>query len=26
LSDIALGAAMLDKARRVGVGQSLQYR
>jgi len=26
LSDIALAAAMLDKARRVGVGQTLRYR
>jgi alanine dehydrogenase len=26
LSDIALGAAMLDKARRLGVGQRLRYR
>ena len=26
LSDIALGAAMLDKARRMGVGQTLRYR
>ncbi|MBI3372903.1 MAG: ornithine cyclodeaminase family protein [Betaproteobacteria bacterium] len=26
LSDIALGAAMLDKARRTGVGQTLPYR
>lgn len=25
LSDIALGAAMLDKARRLGLGQSLRY-
>ncbi|HEY1328772.1 MAG TPA: ornithine cyclodeaminase family protein [Casimicrobiaceae bacterium] len=25
LSDIALGAAMLDKAKRLGVGQTLQY-
>ena len=25
LSDIALGAAMLDKAARVGVGQTLRY-
>jgi len=25
LSDIALGAAMLDKARRLGVGQQLRY-
>jgi ornithine cyclodeaminase len=25
LSDIALGAAMLDKARRLGIGQTLQY-
>jgi ornithine cyclodeaminase len=26
LSDIALGAAMLDKARRMDVGQTLRYR
>jgi ornithine cyclodeaminase/alanine dehydrogenase-like protein (mu-crystallin family) len=26
LSDIALGAAMLEKARRLGVGQTLRYR
>ena len=26
LSDIALGAAMLDKARRLGLGQKLRYR
>jgi len=26
LSDIALGAAMLDKARRMGIGQTLGYR
>jgi ornithine cyclodeaminase len=26
LSDIALGAAMLDKARRTGIGQKLRYR
>lgn len=26
LSDIALGAAMLDKARRLGIGQRLLYR
>ena len=26
LSDIALGAAMLDKARRLGIGQQLRYR
>jgi len=26
LSDIALGAAMLDKARRMGIGQTLRYR
>jgi ornithine cyclodeaminase len=26
LSDIALGAAMLDKARRMNVGRTLQYR
>jgi len=26
LSDIALGAAMLDKARRMGIGQTLLYR
>ncbi len=26
LSDIALGAAMLDKAKRLGIGQSLLYR
>jgi len=26
LSDIALGAAMLEKAARVGVGQTLRYR
>ena len=26
LSDIALGAAMLDKARRSGIGQRLTYR
>jgi alanine dehydrogenase len=26
LSDIALGAAMLDKARRMGIGQKLRYR
>jgi alanine dehydrogenase len=26
LSDIALGAAMLDKARRMGVGQRLRFR
>ncbi|MFO1302695.1 MAG: ornithine cyclodeaminase family protein [Burkholderiales bacterium] len=26
LSDIALGAAMLDKARRLGIGQKLRYR
>ena len=26
LSDIALGAAMLDKARRMGIGQMLRYR
>jgi alanine dehydrogenase len=26
LSDIALGAAMLDKARKMGVGQKLQFR
>jgi ornithine cyclodeaminase len=26
LSDIALGAAMLDKAARIGIGQTLQYR
>ena len=25
LSDIALGAAMLNKARRLGIGQSLRY-
>ncbi len=25
LSDIALGAAMLDKARRMGIGQALRY-
>ena len=25
LSDIALGAAMLDKAKRLGIGQSLRY-
>jgi alanine dehydrogenase len=25
LSDIALGAAMLDKARRLGIGQTLRY-
>ena len=26
LSDIALGAAMLDKAHRLGIGQTLRYR
>jgi ornithine cyclodeaminase/alanine dehydrogenase-like protein (mu-crystallin family) len=26
LSDIALGAAMLDKAQRMGIGQTLRYR
>jgi ornithine cyclodeaminase len=26
LSDIALGAAMLDKAKRMGIGQTLRYR
>ena len=26
LSDIALGAAMLEKARRLGIGQSLRFR
>jgi ornithine cyclodeaminase len=26
LSDIALGAAMLEKARKIGVGQQLRYR
>lgn len=26
LSDIALGAAMLDKARRAGIGQALRFR
>ncbi|MEO5771304.1 MAG: ornithine cyclodeaminase family protein [Burkholderiaceae bacterium] len=26
LSDIALGAAMLDKAKRMGLGQTLQFR
>jgi alanine dehydrogenase len=26
LSDIALGAAMLEKARRIGIGQGLRYR
>ena len=26
LSDIALGAAMLDKARRMGIGETLRYR
>ena len=26
LSDIALGAAMLDKAARLGIGQTLRYR
>lgn len=26
LSDIALGAAMLDKARQMGIGQQLRYR
>jgi ornithine cyclodeaminase len=26
LSDIALGAAMLDKAARLGIGQMLRYR
>jgi alanine dehydrogenase len=26
LSDIALGAAMLEKAKRLGIGQSLRYR
>jgi alanine dehydrogenase len=26
LSDIALGAAMLEKARSMGIGQRLQYR
>jgi alanine dehydrogenase len=26
LSDIALGAAMLEKARRMGIGQKLRYR
>ena len=26
LSDIALGAAMLDKAKRLGIGQNLLYR
>ena len=26
LSDIALGAAMLDKAKRLGIGQTLRYR
>jgi alanine dehydrogenase len=26
LSDIALGAAMLEKARRLGIGQTLPYR
>ena len=26
LSDIALGHAMLEKARRIGVGQTLRYR
>jgi ornithine cyclodeaminase len=25
LSDIALGQAMLEKARRLGIGQSLRY-
>jgi len=25
LSDIALGAAMLDKAKRMGIGQTLRY-
>jgi ornithine cyclodeaminase len=25
LSDIALGAAMLDKAHRLGIGQRLRY-
>jgi ornithine cyclodeaminase len=25
LSDIALGAAMLEKAKRLGIGQSLRY-
>jgi len=26
LSDVALGAAMLDKAKRMGIGQTLRYR
>jgi ornithine cyclodeaminase len=26
LSDIALGAAMLEKAKRMGIGQRLRYR
>jgi ornithine cyclodeaminase len=26
LSDVALGAAMLDKAKRLGIGQKLRYR
>jgi ornithine cyclodeaminase len=26
LSDIALGAAMLAKAQRLGIGQTLRYR
>jgi ornithine cyclodeaminase len=26
LSDIALGAAMLEKARRMGIGQTLRFR
>ena len=26
LSDIALGAAMLDKAKRMGLGQTLRFR
>ena len=26
LSDIALGAAMLEKAKRLGAGQTLRYR
>jgi len=26
LSDIALGAAMLEKAKRLGIGQELLYR
>ena len=26
LSDVALGAAMLEKAKRMGLGQRLRYR